>query len=88
MSRGHGPGSLTMSQNDMTNVYYAQKALVFPGNFANYATGTYQERVGKACTTERPDLVPSTVGGHLVACHLSPQQRRDIWTDEITPRLA
>jgi peptide/nickel transport system ATP-binding protein len=37
-------------------------------------------------TTIMPDLVPSE-GGHLVRCHLTAQQRREIWQKEIKPKL-
>lgn len=44
---------------------------------------------GSACTTERPDaLARPGAPGHRVACHLTPDQRRATWSDEIAPRLA
>jgi peptide/nickel transport system ATP-binding protein len=46
----------------------------------------YQERVGEACLTVRPDLLDNG-SEHFVACHIPPTERRDIWTQEITPRL-
>jgi peptide/nickel transport system ATP-binding protein len=46
----------------------------------------YQERVGEACLTERPDLLDNG-SKHFVACHIPPTERRNIWTQEITPRL-
>src|SRR4051812_40509367 len=37
---------------------------------------------------ERPDLVDNGAGRrHLVACHMPPAQRQQIWRDEIRPRL-
>ena len=39
-------------------------------------------------TTERPELVENGTGsGHLVACHLPPEERRRIWSEEIQPKL-
>ncbi|WP_460842519.1 ABC transporter ATP-binding protein [Nocardioides marmoraquaticus] len=44
---------------------------------------------GSACTTERPEpLGTAGAPGHRVACHLTPDQRRSVWSDEIAPRLA
>jgi len=38
--------------------------------------------------TEVPLLVPTDQGAdHKVACHLKPQQRRTIWTEEVSPKL-
>jgi peptide/nickel transport system ATP-binding protein len=36
--------------------------------------------------TERPELADAG-GGHLVACHLAPAVRRQLWADEIKPGL-
>ena len=48
---------------------------------------TFQNHVpGSLCTTERPALL-STSGGHPVRCHIAPEQRRRIWTEEIAPTL-
>ncbi|MEZ5115191.1 MAG: ABC transporter ATP-binding protein [Candidatus Nanopelagicales bacterium] len=47
---------------------------------------TYVDRVGAACTTENPDLAPTTAG-HLVRCHLPASERREIFQQEIKPRL-
>jgi peptide/nickel transport system ATP-binding protein len=41
---------------------------------------------GGRSETERPELV-ETVPGHQVACHLSPDDKRRIWREEIAPRL-
>ena len=38
------------------------------------------------CTTEVPALLPCSPG-HLVACHLEPANRRQLWADQIRPRL-
>jgi peptide/nickel transport system ATP-binding protein len=41
---------------------------------------------GDACTTERPEF-RDIGGGHRTACHLSAQQRQQVWEDEIRPNL-
>jgi peptide/nickel transport system ATP-binding protein len=46
----------------------------------------YQPRVGSACFNVRPDLVDNS-SDHFVACHIPSAERRNIWTQEITPRL-
>ncbi|ASN22037.1 extracellular solute-binding protein [Arthrobacter sp. YN] len=40
------PSSNTASQNDMMNQYYAKNVAAVPGNFMNYANGTFFDRVG------------------------------------------
>jgi peptide/nickel transport system ATP-binding protein len=46
----------------------------------------FRERTYGAATTEMPDLVD--VGtGHLVRCHMPPSMRRDVWENEIKPKL-
>jgi peptide/nickel transport system ATP-binding protein len=48
----------------------------------------YAERNGGLSTSERPALVENGAGGgHLVACHLPPEERRRIWSEEILPKL-
>jgi len=47
----------------------------------------FQERVGAACMTERPDLVDNS-SNHFVACHIPPAERQEIWAQEINPRLS
>jgi peptide/nickel transport system ATP-binding protein len=43
---------------------------------------------GGLSETERPELLPTgSRGGHVVACHLPPERRRQIWRDEIRPKL-
>ncbi|MGD9528803.1 ABC transporter ATP-binding protein [Pseudonocardia sp.] len=44
---------------------------------------------GGRASTERPELRPAGTGvdGHTVACHLSAEQRREIFTTEIGPKL-
>ena len=39
-----------------------------------------------SCTTEVPALLPCSPG-HQVACHLEPANRRQLWADQIRPRL-
>lgn len=75
----------------------AERLIPIPGNppsLINVPSGcafhprcAYRDRVGgDRCVTERPDY--QRVGGeHVVACHLSPTQRQQIWTDEIKPNL-
>ena len=41
---------------------------------------------GDRCTTEVPALLPCAPG-HQVACHLEPANRRQLWADQIRPRL-
>jgi peptide/nickel transport system ATP-binding protein len=45
----------------------------------------YCDRTGGRSTSEVPELLP-TAPGHQVACHLDPQTRRRIWTEEVTGR--
>ena len=47
----------------------------------------YQPRVGSACLSDRPDLIDGG-GEHFVACHIPPDERRQIWAQEISPRLS
>jgi peptide/nickel transport system ATP-binding protein len=47
----------------------------------------YQERVGSPCLNDRPDLLDHG-SGHFVACHIPPDERRNIWAQEISPRLS
>ena len=64
-----------------------------PPSLINVPTGCpfhprcdFQDRVpGSRCTIERPVLVPES--GHGSACHLLPEQKHDIFTDQIQPRL-
>ena len=46
----------------------------------------FQERVGSPCLHDRPDLLDNG-SGHRVACHIPSAERRNIWAQEITPRL-
>ena len=46
----------------------------------------FQERVGSPCLHDRPDLVDNGTE-HFVACHIPSAERRNIWAQEISPRL-
>ncbi|GAA2592041.1 ABC transporter ATP-binding protein [Actinomadura fulvescens] len=46
----------------------------------------YAELNGGKSTEERPDL-RDAAPGHRVACHLPAEKRRQIWNDEIAPKL-
>ncbi|MEU5880818.1 ABC transporter ATP-binding protein [Spirillospora sp. NPDC047279] len=46
----------------------------------------YAELNGDKSTTERPEL-RDAAPGHRVACHLPAEKRRQIWNDEIAPKL-
>ncbi|WUI03142.1 ABC transporter ATP-binding protein [Spirillospora sp. NBC_00431] len=46
----------------------------------------YRDLNGDKSTTERPDLT-EVEPGHKAACHLPLDKRREIWTDEIRPKL-
>ena len=47
----------------------------------------YHERVGSACTVDRPPLADAGAG-HGVACHIPTDERQQIWAQEISPRLS
>ena len=46
----------------------------------------FQERVGSPCLHDRPEQLDNG-SGHRVACHIPSAERRNIWAQEITPRL-
>ncbi|GAA0946427.1 ABC transporter ATP-binding protein [Kribbella koreensis] len=46
----------------------------------------YAHLNGGASETERPELL-DIGGGHQVACHLSPEQRKHAWETDIKPKL-
>jgi peptide/nickel transport system ATP-binding protein len=46
----------------------------------------YDELVRPKSHEERPELLETTPG-HVVACHMSPEQRREIFRTEISPKL-
>ncbi len=74
----------------------SERLLPIPGSppsLINVPTGcafnprcTFSSLNGDLSTTERPELVESAPG-HLVACHLPVSRRREIWRDEIQPKL-
>ena len=52
----------------------------------------YKEHVhGNKCTTERPELLeigrPGAASGHSARCHITPDDRRQLWSSEIKPKL-
>jgi peptide/nickel transport system ATP-binding protein len=47
---------------------------------------TFEANTGGRARTERPDLLDAG-GSHFVACHMSRTQRRQIWRDDIVPKL-
>jgi peptide/nickel transport system ATP-binding protein len=48
----------------------------------------YCDRTDGLALTEVPALVATDSSGqHKVACHLKPEQRRTIWTEEVSPKL-
>jgi peptide/nickel transport system ATP-binding protein len=57
-----------------------------PSGCAFHPRCAFEEQTGGKGTTERPEL-RETSPGHSVACHLSVERRRRIWTDEIAPKL-
>jgi peptide/nickel transport system ATP-binding protein len=59
-----------------------------PSGCAFHPRCAYAELNGGLSTTRRPELVDAASGaGHLVACHLPPEERRRIWSEEIQPKL-
>jgi peptide/nickel transport system ATP-binding protein len=64
-----------------------------PPSLINVPTGcafhprcTFEANNDGLSQTERPELLDSGKG-HLVACHMSSAQRRQLWRDEIKPKL-
>jgi peptide/nickel transport system ATP-binding protein len=57
-----------------------------PAGCAFHPRCVYDHLNGGRSETERPELV-ETAPGHQVACHLSLDEKRRIWRDEIAPRL-
>jgi peptide/nickel transport system ATP-binding protein len=48
----------------------------------------FEENTHGLAREERPDLTDNGAGRrHMVACHMSPGQRQQIWRDDIRPRL-
>ncbi|MDH2430688.1 ABC transporter ATP-binding protein [Sphaerisporangium sp. TRM90804] len=57
-----------------------------PSGCAFHPRCAYEPRTDGKATTKVPDLL-ETEGGHLVRCHLSKDERRGIWENEIKPTL-
>jgi peptide/nickel transport system ATP-binding protein len=58
-----------------------------PSGCAFHPRCTYRDLVeGSKCETERPPL--ELANGHLSACHLTPEQKQSILTEQILPRLS
>jgi peptide/nickel transport system ATP-binding protein len=57
-----------------------------PSGCAFHPRCPYADQTDGRSQTEVPTL-QETARGHLVACHLDAARRREIWTDEIAPRL-
>jgi peptide/nickel transport system ATP-binding protein len=48
----------------------------------------FEENTHGLAREERPELVENGAGRrHMVACHMPPGQRQQIWRDDIRPRL-
>ena len=58
-----------------------------PSGCAFHPRCAYAGLNGGRSTTERPELRPAGEQGHLVACHLSDEQRKQIWETQIRPNL-
>ncbi|RFS83967.1 ABC transporter ATP-binding protein [Actinomadura spongiicola] len=57
-----------------------------PSGCAFHPRCPYADLNGDKSTTERPELV-EVEPGHKAACHLPLDRRREIWADEIRPKL-
>ncbi len=57
-----------------------------PSGCAFHPRCAFEGRNGDRSRTERPELRPAGPG-HLVACHLSDEERKQIFDDEIRPKL-
>ena len=59
-----------------------------PNGCAFHPRCTYVSRVGAACSTLIPELLPVSVGAHhLVRCHLEPTTREEIFMNQVGPNL-
>uniref|UniRef100_UPI0038BAC894 ABC transporter ATP-binding protein n=1 Tax=Actinocorallia populi TaxID=2079200 RepID=UPI0038BAC894 len=58
-----------------------------PSGCAFHPRCAYADLNAGRSTTERPELRPAGEPGHLVACHLSAEQRQQIWETQIRPNL-
>ncbi|MEU9889148.1 ABC transporter ATP-binding protein [Sphaerisporangium sp. NPDC051011] len=57
-----------------------------PSGCAFHPRCAYEPRTGGKGRTEVPELL-ETEGGHLVRCHMSREERRAVWEQEIKPTL-
>jgi peptide/nickel transport system ATP-binding protein len=57
-----------------------------PPGCAFHPRCAYCPRNGDLSTTVVP-LMREAGPGHTVACHLEPEDRRQIWVEEVQPRL-
>jgi len=58
-----------------------------PSGCAFHPRCAYADLNGGRSVTEVPELRPAGEPGHLVACHLSAEQRQRIWETQIQPKL-
>ena len=58
-----------------------------PSGCAFHPRCAYADLNGGRSVTEIPELRPAGEPGHLVACHLSAEQRQRIWETQIQPKL-
>jgi peptide/nickel transport system ATP-binding protein len=58
-----------------------------PSGCAFHPRCAYDELTGGLATTVRPELHAVGTNGHRVACHLPDERRRQIFDDEIRPKL-
>ena len=58
-----------------------------PSGCAFHPRCPYEPLTGGLGSTVRPELTPTRGGGHLVACHLPAEERRRIFTEEVSPNL-
>jgi peptide/nickel transport system ATP-binding protein len=57
-----------------------------PAGCAFHPRCTFEARTDGKAKTRVPELL-ETEGGHLVRCHMPPDERRAIWENEIKPNL-
>jgi peptide/nickel transport system ATP-binding protein len=57
-----------------------------PAGCAFHPRCTFEARTDGKAKTQVPELL-ETEGGHLVRCHMPPDERRAIWENEIKPNL-
>jgi peptide/nickel transport system ATP-binding protein len=58
-----------------------------PDGCAFHPRCQFEQNTGGLAKRERPELLPTGGQGHFVACHMAEGQRRQIWRDEIVPKL-